>query len=140
MTSSSPFCLRCRTVELEHVDQEVNDDVKFFRCPTCFANYTSNNGVLVDRWLMPITLPLYRVIFSPNPEHADPSIPVAECEQRDPQRIALMIKDIERELAEPTQPLNAVLPGPYETAPGRDEALRRYLRRFVDALRATQKK
>lgn len=85
---------------------------------------------------MPLTLPLYGVIFAESPESEIAMARSMEgLRHLEPERIRIIVEHIERELAEPTQPLDMMFEGPYDGVPGRDAALRRYLRRFVDELR-----
>ena len=60
-------CFRCNG-ELENTTPEKVDDINFYSCKSCSCAYTKNTeGRIYDRWLMPITLPLYGVIFEKDP-------------------------------------------------------------------------
>jgi hypothetical protein len=83
---------------------------------------------------MPLTLPLYGVIFAENPE-SEVARNIKALSYLRPERVRILVEDIERELTERTQPLDMTLPNPYEGIPGRDAALRRFLRQSVDELR-----
>jgi hypothetical protein len=90
---------------------------------------------LVDRWLMPVTLPLYRLVDVADPESLIAAL-VRELSavmgaRSDAVRQRFM-GDIEAELASPRQPLAQVLPDGYANAPGREALLRRFLRRFAE--------
>src|SRR5689334_6436970 len=59
-----PNCLRCEGVKLRVLD--CYPGLRNYECPICFRRYSKRDGgALVDRWLMPITLPLYAFVFRP---------------------------------------------------------------------------
>ena len=60
-------CYRCDSPLINVTPGDV-DNIMFFECPSCKCQYAkSPDSELHDRWLMPITLPLYSVIFENNP-------------------------------------------------------------------------
>jgi hypothetical protein len=125
---------RCRLIALEP-DPRGRESGTFFRCPACGAAYNwKGSGPLVDRWLMPVTLPLYRAIDVADPESRitalvrEMSVVIGARSHAARQRF---IEDIEAELASPRQPLAQVLPDCYANVPGREAVLRRFLRRFA---------
>lgn len=135
-------CFRCRLIDLEP-DTRGGETGVFFRCPACGASYTwEGSGPLVDRWLMPVTLPLYRVIDIADPESRIAAL-VRELSAvvgaRSDAARQRFIDDIEAELASPRQPLNQVLPDGYANAPGREALLRRFLRRFAEEYLRSQR-
>ena len=55
-------CLRCEDTRLLPLDSPKS--VQCFECPGCHRQYAHADGrTLTDRWLSPISLPLYRVQF-----------------------------------------------------------------------------
>ena len=74
----------------------------------CIRDRRSGDGPLVDRWLMPLTLPLYGVIFAENPE-SEVARNIKALSYLRPERVRMLVEDIERELTERTQPLDLSL-------------------------------
>ena len=131
-------CFRCRLIELEPSQRGPELGI-FFDCPSCGASYTfENGGPLVDRWLMPVTLPIYAVLAYDSPEgRAEGTVLqlLKSLAARSPAARQRFMGDIEAELALPRQPLHKVLPDPHEQAPDREAALRRFLRQVAESLR-----
>jgi len=139
MTDREPFlrypdamdtsCLRCERVVLEPLPSP--DSLEFFRCPQCHFEYSRQKGKgLTDRWLSPISLALYNVIFEVHPGDVAEQSARAFLARRDTHNLPRMLKDIQDELARPRQNVRDILPNMVA-----DEAkLRDYLRRFADAL------
>lgn len=127
-TTSSPACLRC-AARLAAVGGA--ETLTFWRCAACQRDFTLDaNGELTARWLSPITLPLYCVLFDPEPQHA--SERVAAHFREHPRDVrAAIVADIRDELAHPTQRLAKVLDRPVEA---REEDLRAFLRGVAELL------
>jgi hypothetical protein len=60
-------CFRCKH-DLVDITPDDLEGIQFFGCHGYGSHFTKNPGKqLCDRWLMPITLPLYHVTFEENP-------------------------------------------------------------------------
>jgi hypothetical protein len=82
----------------------------FFECPSCHRQYAkAKSGALTYRWLHPVSLPLYCVIFEKSP--VDHSRRVADLllRQNSQDLLAAIISEIELELEEPTQQVREIL-------------------------------
>lgn len=131
-------CFRCRLIELEP-SESGNEAGIFFKCPACEFSYRfENDGPLVDRWRMPVTLPLYDVLLYDKPEsRVERTILWLSTilANRSPIVRRRFLDDLEAELAAPRQPLCKVLDDPFQDVPDREAALRRFLRQVAEALR-----
>ncbi len=95
-------CLRCEGVKLEGAPS-----IRFFRCPQCGRQYAlKGNGALVDRWLSPISLVLYPILFSARPQ--DDGGRVVEM-FLDRSARPHIVSEIRAELARPTQRVRDIL-------------------------------
>lgn len=122
-----PECLRCRKKELRRIE------ARFFECAKCQRQFTLHEGgVLTERWLGPLSLTLYGVQFSEQPEAEAPRIAADLRADRSPADCAQIAAEIRLELAQPTQPVRQILPG----TRGSEEALRRFLQAVADNLSA----
>jgi len=95
-------CFRCNG---DLKDTTPNDiaDIKFLSCKNCPCQYTENSkGRVHDRWLMPITLPLYGVIFEEDPLSCVDNA-VNEMASRKREFIDVLIEHISEELVNPKQ-------------------------------------
>ena len=103
------MCPRCPATALGLLP-ESTQQVAFFECPSCFRHYVSKRDrALTFRWLHPISLALYGVIFESRPlEHAqriaESIVRNQSCEQ-----IATLVGEIELELDHPTQQVRDIL-------------------------------
>jgi hypothetical protein len=126
-------CLRC-AVPLSPTGQA--DPLRFHQCPRCGRAFTERaDGTLVERWLGPLSVALYGVIFDPRPQEPERVRAVADTlGHLDASRIAA---EIRLELAHPTQPVGEIV-GPMRA--GEDD-LREFLRLLADELerRATSR-
>ena len=119
-------CLRCPG-ELRPTGRAAA--VAFLECPACGRRYAQEDGgPLTERWTGPLSLTLYGVIFTDRPQ--DP-----ECVRRQAGSLGhldvdALVREIRRELADPTQPVAAILPGMRAT----EADLREYLRLLADEL------
>ena len=60
-------CLRCNTKLI--LDTKVSWSFRFYGCPNCNSQYSKAIfRPVCDRWLMPITFPLYDVLFDKEPQ------------------------------------------------------------------------
>ena len=79
-------------------------------CPKCQRHYTKESGQsLHDRWLSPLSLALYPIIFNSNPESRVKEI--ADLLKRDfsQKKLDILINDINDELNNPKQKLKEIL-------------------------------
>jgi hypothetical protein len=119
-------CLRC-AVPLSPTGQA--DPLRFRRCPRCGRAFTERaDGTLVERWLGPLSVALYGVIFDPRPqEPARVRAIMNGLDHLDTEQIAA---EIRLELDHPTQPIAEIV-GPMRA--GEDD-LREFLRLLADEL------
>lgn len=128
----TPTCLRCLDAELLAVASPAG--LSFFECPGCGRRFAQRDGgPLTERWLGPLRVTLYGVLFSRHPQaeaaRVAAMITSAHAGSRD-----LFIREIRAELASPSQPVRDILPGMSAT----EEDLREFLRSVADALEAAQ--
>jgi hypothetical protein len=126
-----PSCFRCVSVELRRLP-ESSTGVEFLECPSCRRHYARrSSGPLTYRWLHPITLALYGVIFDEDP--VPQAVPQAEAflRGRPPDELRRIVGEIELELNEPTHEVRNALENHAS-----EEKCREYLRAFVAHIRA----
>ena len=117
-------CLRC-AVPLSPTGQA--DPLRFHQCPRCGRAFTERaDGTLVERWLGPLSVALYGVIFDPRPQERVRAV-ADGLGHLDTGHIAA---EIRLELAHPTQPVGEIV-GPMRA--GEDD-LREFLRLLADEL------
>ena len=129
--NNQPLCLRCKTIKLEPLSSP--DSISFFECPNCHRHFARKpGGSLTFRWLHPISLFLYPVIFEPDPVRYWNELTVSGLtEQESPERTKALIEEITLELDDPTQQVRDIL-----GCCASEAELRKYLRCVVDSLRA----
>jgi hypothetical protein len=119
-------CLRC-AVPLSPTGQA--DTLRFHECPRCRRAFTEHaDGTLVERWLGPLSVALYGVIFDPRPQ--EPARVRAVANGLDHLDTEQITAEIRLELAHPTQPIAEIV-GPMRA--GEDD-LREFLRLLADEL------
>lgn len=124
-------CFRCLDVELNHLP-EPPAGVEFLECPSCRRHYARKPaGPLTYRWLHPLTLALYGVMF-----HGDPVSQAAPQAQaflraRPPNELRSIVEEIELELNEPTHDVRDAL-----GSRAAEDKCREYLHAFVAHIRA----
>lgn len=126
-------CLRCEQ-PLERLDGA--GDIRFWRCLHCTRDYAEKGGQLTDRWLSPISLILYGIIFSRHPQNdaehiADQFINNAN-NTRD--RLILIVTEIREELAHPKQRVRDILRLQYEETEVSEADVREFLERVADRI------
>lgn len=90
-------CLRCETVKLRVIPKSTQE-ITFYECPSCSRHFAQKLGQgLCDRWLSPISLVLYGIIFERYPQDAYQRIAEQFLEQRAGD-IPLSIEEITQEL------------------------------------------
>ena len=136
-----PRCLRCKTIDLTLLDSST-ETISFFECPQCFRNYAQKRGGrLCFRWLHPISLALYPVIFEKHPLHFIEQLTACLSSEPPPNRIEqgsaeaehikLTVQEIRLELDDPTQQVRDIL-----DCEASEEDLREYLRHYAAVLEA----
>jgi hypothetical protein len=122
-------CLRCDNVALE--PREAAPSLEFFQCPNCKRSYARAQGQeLTERWMGPLSLVLYGVLFEQHPAGKAEEIARQFLDQRSPADLRLIVQGIRDELARPTQKVRDILPG----MAGSEAELREFLRRFADTV------
>ena len=131
VTEVRTMCLRCPGVELVP-GRGSSPEIDFFDCPACHRNYARKPGQsLTYRWLHPVSLPLYSVLFDSNPLSRASHIADLFIQQQSRPRLRQMIAEIEEELTRPTQQVREILDNPQT-----EGQCREYLREFVTCVRA----
>jgi hypothetical protein len=126
MMTGVSTCLRCPG-ELRMTERA--GAVAFLECPACGRRYArEDGGPLTERWMGPLSLALYGVIFTDRPQ--DPECVHRQARSMGHLDVGALVREIRLELAEPTQPVAAVLPGMRAT----ESDLREYLRLLADEL------
>lgn len=102
-----PSCYRCQSPLLETTPGGVTD-IQFFSCESCYSQYAQKPGEdLHDRWLMPLTLPLYFVIYDKEPSEKVDYV-AQELLRKKPEYLATLIEHIQDELDTPKQKLSQI--------------------------------
>ena len=124
-------CPRCVDVELSLLPASTND-IAFFECPSCHRQYAQKPGhPLVYRWLHPVSLPLYTVLFDSEPILKAQSVAQGLANSRSRETLARIIDEIELELRHPTQNVRDIL-GNYAS----EEKCREFLEAVVAQMRS----
>jgi transposase-like protein len=125
-------CLRCDGQTLVSVESPKGKGITFFECPECKRHYALAKGrTLTDRWLSPITLPLYGTIFSSNPPEDAERVALSFLDQESPERLQTLLEEIDDELSSPKQCLQHIF-----NQSQSEQSLRLFLRRFSDCVAA----
>src|SRR5215510_11796280 len=125
-------CLRCLNVFLEERDSHTSID--FFECPNCHRRYARRKGGnLTYRWLHPISLPLYTILFVQNPVARANEITEMQFppDQFSIDSLRHMVEEIDLELESPTQQVLEILDNPQSEAECRE-----FLRAFSLCLKS----
>lgn len=130
--AGGPTCLRCTGQALHHLPGPP-EGIRFFECPACRRHHAQEaDGPLTYRWGHPVSLALYALCFAR--EEPDPSVALATArslmENRTPAQADAFVREIELELAEPTQPVRAIL-----QTPAAEDICRRFLSAVVAAMK-----
>ena len=116
-------CLRCEDTRLLPLDSPKS--VQFFECPGCHRQYAHADGrTLTDRWLSPISLPLYRAQFY---GHDAPRVAREFIEGFSGKQLAIIVADINDEIANPKQRVQHIFNQSHS-----EESLRTFLKLFAD--------
>jgi hypothetical protein len=126
--ANAPHCLRCKTTALVPVASP--DSISFYECPKCQRQFARKvDGALFFRWLHPISLLLYPVIFEEHPEQRCEEVAALFAKQESAERIDLIVQEIRLELDESTQQVRDIL-----ESRASEEELRNYLRCITERL------
>ena len=115
MINNNPFnpivqnCLRCLDIELIHLPGSTST-ITFFECPACHRQYAQKpEGALVYRWLHPVSLSLYYVLYDADPLSKAKSVADGFVRSYSRDELTIMIDEIELELRYPTQKVRDIL-------------------------------
>ena len=126
---SMPKCLRCGKILKPAKPKLV--DINFYSCPNCSCNYARKPGQsLHDRWLMPITGPLYGVIFEEEHALKAKELAVEYYHEEDVFNMEIIIQHIKEELKNPTQKVSEI----HEFINPDENKIREFLSLFVEEL------
>jgi hypothetical protein len=126
---SERLCLRCKTVALVPVESDA-EGIAFFECPACHRQYALKPGKgLTFRWLHPISLPLYSVLFERSPAGRAADVAASLVRDRPAEDLAVIVREIRLELDDPTQEVRDILDSPTPEA-----ELRAFLRLVVEGI------
>jgi hypothetical protein len=129
---SELLCLRCKTVPLSSVEPR-QPEIKFFECPSCQRHYALMPGKqLTFRWMHPISLALYRVMFDESPSSRARQMADTFIEDRPAVELESFVREIRLELDEPTQEVRDIL-----DCRASEGELREFLRLFTEAVEAS---
>ena len=102
-------CLRCKTVPLTGVEPR-SPEIHFFECPKCGRRYAQKTGKeLTFRWLHPISLALYDVIFHISPGGEAARVAAQFIGRSSGEELELFVREIRLELEDPTQQVRDIL-------------------------------
>lgn len=125
-----PTCLRCGEVELTQL-QAPSKEIEFYECPKCYQPYARQSGkALTFRWLHPVSLPLYVVLFVSQPIERASQIAEQFVSQRSAGDKTRIVDEIELELLYPTQNVRDILDNPQT-----EDDCRTFLAAFVECVR-----
>jgi hypothetical protein len=103
-------------------------DVAFYECPACGRQYCLQPGKqLTFRWLHPISLPLYGVIFEDTPTERAEADAKLFVKQKPPAYLRTMVEEIRLELRDPTQQVRDIV-----GCTASELNVREFLRLFAD--------
>jgi hypothetical protein len=105
--------------------------IEFLECPKCYRHYARKpGGALTFRWLHPVSLPLYTVLFVTNPLQRAPEVAKQFVSQRSVEELNRIAEEIELELKHPTQNVREILDNPQT-----EDQCRAFLEAFVRCVR-----
>lgn len=129
-------CVNCDCLEL------VDNGNNFFACPECNRRFhLKEDGALTERWLGPISMVLYPVIFTLSPQSRATDIAENLYQSMIPngkslfrrftsEQIQYLVNELENELTQPTQKVKDIL-----GCAGSESDLREYLSLVVEQLK-----
>jgi hypothetical protein len=114
-------CIRCSETLAKAPDR--SPEIEFYSCERCRSHYAKKPGqALHDRWLMPLSLVLYPVLFDKEPRAKAASVAKSLLENKEID-IATLKEHILAEIEAPKQKVSQILDFAYPD----EEALRKYL-------------
>jgi hypothetical protein len=125
----------------------VDNGNNFFTCPDCNRRFhLKEDGTLTERWLGPISMVLYPVIFTSSPQSRASDIADSLYQSMIPngkslfrsftlEQIEYLVNEVETELAHPTQKVKDIL-----DCKGSESDLREYLSLVVEQLKDKMQK
>ena len=126
-TQSPQYCLRCKTIELAMLP-ESTEEATFYECPGCHRHFALISGRgLCERWLGPLSLVLYGIIFERRPQDASRRIAELFLAQSRREEIVWMRAEIAQEIEQPTQNVCDI-----HDLRQKEEDVRAFLRLVVD--------
>lgn len=130
---SNVSCLRCAAVTLRGLPH-TGGGVSFYECPACMRHYAQKQGgALTYRWLHPISLALYCVLFEREPlGHVQRSTEQL-LRGRTEEQVSSMVQEIELELGHPTQQVREIVDNV-----ATEEACRAFLAELVCSMKAAK--
>lgn len=100
-------CYRCK-YHLTDVTPDDLEEIDFYVCEGCGSSYAKQIGQqLHDRWQMPITIPLYSLIYEQQPLNVVDSV-VNQISRKKRGYIEVIIEHIKDELNTPKQKLTEI--------------------------------
>jgi hypothetical protein len=125
---SDNSCLRCVEVELEPLPSP--EGLLFLRCPACGREFARPaGGALRERWLGPLSIALYPVIFDKRPQNNVAGV-AAQFRSRERQELTSLVAEIRLEISDPTQAVRDIHPGMLAS----EADLREFLTMLADEL------
>jgi len=129
MKGPIPNCLRCEAVELTLLSSL--PDIEFLECPNCYRHYAREpGGSLTFRWLHPVSLPLYAVLFVTDPLERTGAVADQFVAERSAEEMNRIADEIQLELEHPTQNIREILDNPQT-----EDQCRAFLAAFVECVR-----
>lgn len=126
-------CFRCAGKLQDNTPPEVTG-IKFFACTDCGAGYAKKPGQeLHDRWLMPLSVVLYPVIFDREPHLKAKAVAKSLIEQQNTDLLKLK-EHILQEIKTPKQMISQI----HDFAYPDEEELRKYLAAVYEHLNASK--
>ncbi|MBV1907982.1 MAG: TTC39/IML2 family protein [Kangiellaceae bacterium] len=124
-----PNCYRCKN-ELKDITPQGLDTINFFSCEKCGCQYAkTNESELHDRWLMPLTLPLYEVIYEKQPLNKIDRVMNSINKKKEAFKL-ILAEHIESELQNPKQKISQIHQFQYPD----EEKLRHFLAEILNRL------
>lgn len=103
------YCLICKNIELS-ILPDSKEEITFYECRQCYRQFSKSDGwALCYRWLHPISLMLYGVIFESRPQKAAKRIAEHFQNGKTKEDLMFIIQEVKRELDEPTQNVRDIL-------------------------------
>ncbi len=103
-------CPRCKSSELRRLPESTSE-IDFYECSPCQWQYAKEAGQqeVHDRWLSPISLVLYGIIFDKVPLTSVERIADNFLKNYSDSEIEGIVREIDREIANPIQKVSEIL-------------------------------